>query len=884
MRGRASAGGLCQPGARWSRWLAVTVGVLLGGAWLWPAAAIFAGFGPEEGAGGASAANGSVAERPAIRALPIDGGARIRVDGRLDDDVWRRAQSGYGFREWDPERGGAVTEQTVFKVAYDHDALYFAVACLEEDASRIAKCLSRRDQMSNTDNVSIFIDPYHDLSTGYNFRVNPLGVQDDSYVYNDGNTDSDWDAVWEAETSQDEDGWYAEMRIPFSSIRYRAETPTWGLQVYRYMHTRGEDTAWVVWDRQTPGFVSRFGVLEGMVDIPAPRQLELLPYTVQRATDPAVTGPEEVDRFQNFGLDLKYGVTADMTLNATFQPDFGQVEADPAQLNLSPYETFYQEKRPFFVEGSRFFSHPNFNMFYSRRIGTGDENARIRYAAKLTGKTAGGVSVGALVAGTDVTQEGQTHNFLKQGNCAAHYAIGRFGKEFNDGNQKVNVMQTAVFRDASRDECGDRGSREAYTTGADFQLYFHDRKWGVDGSWVGSVIDPEPLAADPSYRPEKSFGTGGSVNVSKRGGRIRAEAWGSWETGGLDLNDLGFLSAPDEISTGMWVGYTYEPRGDSTLFQQGNLNLNLNGEYLYEPRTGYDLHSGAPVWSYDRWHRGVSTSNINGWFQFRNYCETWFGLAANPEGSQRWDTRRYVTLTDGNQAEIPGGGPLIDEPWTWGGWLGAGTDSRKPMVASMELSYYDDEADNVAYYIAPSLRWNQSSAVYHRLSFVFQDRIDDTQHLANYESPGRGIGGVSYVYGDLHQQIFSMTLRTNLLFSRRTSLEVYAQPYITVGEYRRARELVRPDTYDLRPYEAEGFAVADYDFSYAAANLNAVFRWEYRPGSTLYLVWTHSRSTYDERGYHELGEGFDGGLEPGALFDNEAENVFLVKVSYWLPI
>lgn len=859
-------------------------GLVLVGAWVSTAGAIFAGFAPEESAGEAARqANGALVAQPSILAVALDGADHVRVDGRLDDDVWRRATGACGFRVWDPTRGTDPSEQTVFKVAYDRDAIYFAIACLEQDPARIVKSLNRRDCIQNSDLVSVYIDPYHDHSSGYNFRVTPRGVQQDSYVFNDGDTDADWDAVWQAETSEDVHGWYAEMRIPFSSIRYRPDAPAWGLQVYRYMHGRGEDTAWVVWDRGTPGFVSRFGSLEGISGIPAPRQLEILPYAVCRATDGAVTGPEELATFQNLGLDMKYGVTADLTLNATIQPDFGQVEADPAQLNLSPYETFYQEKRPFFVEGNRFFEHAGFNMFYSRRIGTGDENSRIRYAAKITGKTAADISVAALVAATDITAEGQNHNVLKRGACSSQYLVGRFGKEFNGGNQKVHVMQTAVLRDASRAEYGDRASREAYTSGVDFALLFRDRTWSVEGSAVGSIIAPEPLPASPQTEPGKIYGTGGILDVSKRGGKIRGEAWASWESGKLELNDIGFLSAPDEISTGIWLGHNFELGGDRPLIRRGNLNLNFNREFTYCPRTGYDFHTGEPVWSYRRGHRAMGGGNVNGWWQWRNFCETWFGLSTNPEGSQLHDTRTTVIRSDGSTARIPGGGPLIDEPWTWGGWLGAGTDSRKPIVLSLEMHHYNDEAHNESYYIGPSLRWKQSSAVNHGLSFSYQDRLDDTQHLFNVENPGAGIGGVSYVYGDLHQQIFSLTLRTSLLFSRATSLEIYARPYVTVGDYRRGRELVRPDSYDLRPYAAEDFDIHAHDFSYSALNLNAVFRYEYRPGSTFYVVWTHGRSTYDERGYHQ-GSGFDGDLRPGALFDNEGENVFLVKFSYWIPV
>ncbi|NNE42588.1 MAG: carbohydrate binding family 9 domain-containing protein, partial [Gemmatimonadetes bacterium] len=239
----------------------------------------------------------------------------IRVDGKLDEAVWRDAPASCGFLCWDPDRGRLPSEQTVFKVAYDEQAVYFGVACHENDPGNIASALSRRDQLRDSDQVSIYIDPYLDRTTGYNFRVNPDGVQQDGYLYDDGNRDDDWNAVWEAETHRDEHGWYTEVRIPFSSIRYRpAESMTWGLQIYRFMQRRGEDTSWVVWDKETSGFVSRFGEVTGIEGVRSPRQLEVVPYFVQRTTDPSLEGAE--DRFsnvQNFGADLKYGLTPDLT-------------------------------------------------------------------------------------------------------------------------------------------------------------------------------------------------------------------------------------------------------------------------------------------------------------------------------------------------------------------------------------------------------------------------------------------------------------------------------------------------------------------------------------------------------------------------------------------
>ncbi len=844
-----------------------------------PAASAFHGF-EITGADGMSNAssNGRETPVPSIDALAL-GDASIRIDGKLDDEGWRDAAPGTGFTMWDPDRGALPSEETVFKVVYDEDAIYFGVACLEKDPSKITAKLSRRDRFSNSDIVSIYVDPYNDKTTGYNFKVNPLGVQEDSYMFNDGDRDQDWDAVWQAETYRDEKGWYAEFRIPFSSIRYRkADSMTWGLQVYRYMHGRGEDTAWVTWDRDTRGFISRFGELRGLSGVPAPRQIEIAPYFVQRSMDPSIEpdgadgeNQDRIHNFENIGADLKYGITPDLTLNATIQPDFGQVEADPATLNLSPFETFFSEKRPFFIEGSRFFQHPDFNLFYSRRIGTGDQNTRIRFASKLTGKTVGGVSVAALAAATDLTGDGQAHNLFKSGQRSSRYLVGRFGKEFSGGKNRINVMQTAVLNSGDRAVYGNFLSREAYTTGLDFDLNFHDRVYNVQGSFVGSIVDPEPVDGNPRAG-EKKYGTGGALDIRKLGGRIRGGISGRWEGDRLDINDIGFLSAPDEISSSAWLSYRPNPKGEDRVINRGEFNFNLWKNWLYAGRSGYDAVTGDLVWSYGPGHRQGAGTNVNGWMQWRGFQESWMGIEYYPEGSQRYETR---------------GGPLISEPATFGSWIGGQTDSRRTLVLSIDGNHYRDVELNHSTNASLGARWNQTSAVNHEAQISFRNRIDDTQYLETVnlaERPGGiGIGGRSYVFGKIHQQTLDLTLRTNLLFSRNKSLELYMQPFITTGDYTNARELRTPDSYDLVAYAEPGYRAEDFDFRFVSANLNAVYRWEYRPGSTIYLVWAHSRARFDQR-RHAPGRPFQNGIGAGSLFSNEPENVLMAKVTYWFAL
>jgi hypothetical protein len=817
-------------------------------------------------------ANGRENPVPSIQAAQVNGDP-IKVDGKLDESVWVTAPAGTGFKIWSPNRGELPSEETIFKVAYDDDAVYFAVACLEKDPAKIDSKLARRDRFPNSDLVSVYIDPYLDKTTGYNFKVNPAGVQQDSYMFLDGQRDDDWDAVWQAETSRDEDGWYAEIRIPFSAVRYRkADEMTWGLQVYRYMHGRGEDTAWVTWDQQQSGFISRFGELRGIRNVPSPRQLEILPYVVQRATDPSIQGPgDELDNSTNVGGDLKYGVTADLTLNATIQPDFGQVEADPAELNLSPFETQFTEKRPFFIEGSKFFQHPDFNLFYSRRIGTGDRDARIRYAGKLTGKVAGDVSVAALVASTDLTGRGQSHNLFKSGDRLSRFAVARVGKEFDGGKHGIRLMGTAVQNTGDRATFGDRFSREAYTGGLDYDITFQDRKYRIHGSLVGSIVDPEELEGSPGSGARR-YGTGGNLQLRKQGGKLRSILAARWEHDQLSLNDVGFLSAPDEYAMSYWLGYPYHPNGKSKTFNVAELNFNMYKSWLYAGRAGYDVTTGEEVWRYDSGHRQFMNTNINAWAQFTNYRELWAGIELIPEGSQRYETR---------------GGPLITEPTTFGGWFGGSTDSRKNLVFDFDTNHFRDTAHNHSTNASVGMRWNQSSAMNHQARLAFRNRLDDTQYLETVDlrdrPGGMGIGGLSYVFGDITQRTIDLTLRSSILFSRDKSLDLYVQPFVTVGDYGRIRELARADSYDLVDYAEPGVAASDFDFEYGSVNLNAVYRWEYRPGSTIFLVWTHGRETYDERRFHGSDAGrFDNALGTGSLFDNEPQNAFLIKISYWL--
>ncbi len=841
-------------------------------------AAVLEGFDPSgTGPGYPESASGRSGPKPSLRAHRVAAGP-IEVDGRLDEADWVAAQAGAGFTQFAPNRLGEPCEETVIKVVYDDDAFYVGVACYHLNGEPITTCLSRRDNISNSDRIRVYIDPYHDLTTGYHFRINPDGVKEDYYNYGDLYHDISWDAVWEADTSIDEHGWYAEMRIPFSSVRYReADSMTWGFNVFRYTHNQGQKTGWSNWDRDQSGFMSRSGTLTGIEGIGAPRQLEILPYVVGSVTDPAdesASGADEDrDFYGNFGADIKYGVTADLTLNATIQPDFGQVEADPSELNLSPFETYYDEKRPFFVEGAQFFWHPDNTVFYSRRIGTGSRNSRIRFAGKLTGKVAGDVSTAVMVAATDETEDGQAHNPFKTGDQQAIYAIGRFGKQFNDGNYSFNVMQTGVFRDETT---WDDPTRNGYVSGADFKLLFKDRMYQVTGSFVGSTVDGLPYGSgDAVADPSPSYGTGSRFEVKKAAGDWQAAVTTRHQSDKLDLNDMGYINNPDHYAVQGWVNRDFNSDDEESFFNEASVNVRYYQSWIYADRTVMDPDEPAQeLWSYKSGHDQLKSLDIEGWAGTRACWSFWGGVRLSPEMTDIYATRRDPVSGER--------GPLFTTPASYGAWVGFGTDYREDLSANVEFNWNGDAEDSRGYHTGVGIGWAQNTRMSHDLSLGYNDEHNDAQWYGNFENPGEGIGGVNYVFAELDQRTWDLTLRSSFLFSRDQSLELYLQPYLTVGNYSNARELATPDSYDLEPYAA--CDVSDDDFSYGALNLNMVYRWEYRPGCTLYLVWSHTRSDFDARWLYGDPDEFTNDFSIDPLVRREAENRIMAKLSYWFSI
>src|SRR2546427_5506678 len=423
----------------------------------------------------------------------------VVIDGRDDDEGWREASAITAFREFSPREDGDPRFPTEAKVAYDDHNFYVFIRAFDPHPDSIRKILARRDVRAPTDQLKIVIDSYHDRRTGFEFAVNPAGVKRDYAIYDDNREDDAWDGVWEVATTVDSLGWTAEFRIPLSQLRYaHADTSAFGFAVWRDIQRYTERVSWPVYRQSQSGFASQLGDVTGLVGLPAPRRLEVAPYMVTKNVSvPAGPGFDRSQRL-TAGADLKYGVTSNLTLDATVNPDFGQVEADPAVLNLTAFETFFQERRPFFVAGTGVFrfdvncSQVNCNsegLFYSRRVGRaphltdlyGDASSptgtTIMGAGKLTGRLAGGLNLGVL-EGVTAREMGPQDRTIEP---LTNYAVVRAFQDLRHGESGVGVIATAV--DRNLDVWTDPYLRQsAYAGAVDFRHRFPGGRYQLSGS------------------------------------------------------------------------------------------------------------------------------------------------------------------------------------------------------------------------------------------------------------------------------------------------------------------------------------------------------------------------------------------------------------------
>lgn len=852
----------------------------------------------------------AAAARRVAQAVRIQGSPPV-IDGDVSDAAWQAAPILDGFVQYEPLEGAPPSQRTELRVLYTDDALFVAAWMYDSAPDSVVAQLTRRDQGSHSDRILISIDSYFDRRTAFDFALNPVGVKLDLYRSDDTNEDSGWDAVWDGAARRTEWGWSAEFRIPLSQLRFAGdgEPMTWGFNAMRTIARSNERSVWAPLSRQLPGVVSRFGDLEGLEGLKAPRRMELIPYTVARGSriggDPENPLWRKGQTGLEVGGDLRYGITGNMTLNLTVNPDFGQVEADPSQVNLTAFETFLPERRPFFVEGANIFNvrlaqgdgdGSAESLFYSRRIGRApqgrvdpqggwsDQSAQTRILAawKLSGKTEGGRSIGILHAVTGEERAdvftGAGERFQRTVEPFTNYGMFRAQQDFREGRSAVGIVATATNRET--ESAHDLQLRTgAYTAGVDARHRWANDRYQVAGSFITSHIRgseeaillaqtaparyfQRPDATHTTLDPTLTSLTGWSamLDVGKMGGgHWRWAGGGRVRSPGFETNDLGFMQETDFASPFIWVGYRETVPG--SVFQNWGLNLN-----------------GWTGWTFGGERTNLG-GNINGHATLLNFWNVYGGINRDAGGDSPGMLR---------------GGPLFRREKGVNGWGGINSDSRKQVQVNWNNNWsVRRESDSWNYNTNLNLRWRPSGRATLSAGPFLTVREDDRQWVTRVTTGDEP----HYLFGRLDQTTVGLTARMDMAFTPDLTLQVYAQPFLASGRYSEFKKVTDPlgaryrdrfEWLDASPRQEGTRWAADLngdgtpeswrnpDFNTRQFRSNVVLRWEYRPGSTLFLVWAQTRDHFDTNGEFRLGDGMD------ALFGRRPDNVFMVKASYWL--
>ena len=851
------------------------------------------------------------AESPPKRAVAVrvsDGA--IRLDGRLDDSAWRSAPVMSEFTQKEPNQGEPATQRMEVRFVYDSDAVYVGARMFASDPSMIQAPLGRRDVLgSQAEHFFISLDPYHDRRTAYTFGVSASGVRmDRSYSRDDEESfDAGFDPVWEAKTSIDQQGWTAEFWIPFSQLRFNSQPDQlWGLNVGRFTPTLEEEVYWVVIPRTDRAWASRFGVLQGISGVRSGHRIELLPVIVGSSTFNANRDPRNpFDDGRNLrgrvGADFKMGIGPNLTLDATFNPDFGQVEADPAEVNLTAFATRFPERRPFFLEGARLLTTPNQSkFFYSRRIGTrptgpasGDyvdypDTATILAAGKLTGRLPSATSIGVLgaVTGDEFARTADAATLaIRKVRVAptATYAIGRVQQEFGRLGSTVSAQIATMHRTFSAaDPLASLLPRNALTYGADTLLRFKGGEYELTWAGLGTLVDGEAKAIEvlqraPEHylqRPDKNYALLDPTRTSISGytqttnfSRVSGRHWlysisMVYDTVSFDGNQLGIMQGADGIQPS--ANITYRETRPSRFFRAYSIRLLQQNEWNrgWNRQTGSVGSTLSVTWP-NFWSSSVTVSRL-----FRTHD---------------WKLTR--------------GGPVMTTPHGWSTTVNIGNSPTSQTRWTGSVAASDNELGGVlrrvsgTFAFRPGPRWQLSVAPYY-------ERLVDTQQYVSTLNGGRPVTyNQRYVFAYIDRSTLSSELRMGFTLKPDLNLDVYAEPFAASGRYYDYGELFAPSSIDRIIYGRAGtnlailpngdrtitdgasiFTLQNRDFNVRSFQSNVVLRWEWRPGSTMYAVWQQNRDARDPIGTRvSLGDVFRSVRAPG-------NNIFLIKTSFWVPV
>lgn len=859
--------------------------------------------------------NGKIRRQYITEAL---GTEQIKLDGVPDEVAWDYVEWASDFTEFSPDDGTSPLQQSSFKVLHDDKYLYVAYRAHDSSPDSIVARLGRRDQFTG-DWMEVNLDSYHDLRTAFSFTLSVSGLKSDEFISNDGdNWDSNWNPIWDGAAKIDSLGWTGELRIPFSQLRYgNQENPVWGMQIKRRIFRKEERSTWQHIPQTANGWVSQFGELHGLTNLPTSKQVELAPYILaQTERFEKQEGNPFLDGTSNklsAGIDGKLSVTRDMILDFTINPDFGQVEADPGAVRLDGYEVFFEERRPFFMESRNLFDYrltgsyaggdyDSDLLFYSRRIGGAPHGSpalgnnefadiptftSIKGAAKFSGKTKNGLSIGILESITDPEMADIASGDDRREELVeplTNYFVGRLSKDFHQGKTILGGIVTSVNRRKGLDEL----HQNAYSGAFDFEHLWNNKWWQLKVNLIVSHVEGTPESifrtqtgfvhllqrTDADYlelNPDRTSltGTGGTLKIGKYGGQpnknggyYKFETGVTWRSPLLELNDIGFLSASDEINHFAWGSYNIQQPFSS--FNNALFNYNhwarwdFGGRFLYSA-----FNANAHTWFKNNWRIGV-------------------GFTYNP-------------LEISNNALR--GSTALRKPPGFGYDAYVQSDSRKKVTLNVSFSSGAAHEKAVKFVgMNAGLQFQPINALQFSISPGYsrlERRQDQFVDHADYNGQTRSITA------KVNQRNFNLSTRLNYYIRPNLSLQYYGQPFIFRAIYQNYAYVQNPlgktigerfHVYTPQEISITGHHAsidenkdgqADYSFSLPDFNFiqfrsNLVLRWEYVAGSEFFLVWSQG---IIPNAFGDLDTPLVTSLLDN-VFDQQPHNIFLVKFSY----
>jgi hypothetical protein len=826
------------------------------------------------------------------------------IDGKLNDPCWKAAEWSGNYTQWIPNEGAQPSQPTQLKILYDDKNIYVAIRAIDKEPKKIIRKAARRDEFAG-DMVGVCFDSYHDRRTGFEFDVSAAGQKIDLLITNPMNADNNWNAVWYVKTSNEDSAWTAEFRIPLSQLRYSNDSlQVWGLHSWRWIDRLQQECDWEPQSSKGPGMLYLFGELHGIHGLPKSRRFEIMPYSVGKLS---TFKKEDDNPFANTGrrwsgkagLDAKIGLTSNLTIDLTVNPDFGQVESDPSVMNLSAFETFYEEKRPFFLEGRNIFNFDfdNSSLFYSRRIGhvslfypTLNDNEFIKYpdnttilgAAKMSGKTARGFSIGVLQSLT-ANEHASIDSLGKRKRVnvepLTNYALVRVQQDYKQGNTVLGGIFTSTNR-FIKTPALDFMNRNAYTGGIDLLHQWHDKEYYLEAKLVGSnirgnkeaMIDLQRSSARYYQRPDARHlhfdstanmlsGSGGSIKIGKGSkGLLRYSTEFTWRSPGFDLNDMGYMQMADVIKQKNSVYYFVNK--PVSIFRTYNASL-----------------SETNNWDFGM--RYLSSSvNLGIYLEFLN---KWAFNASCGYTPQSLDIR---ILRGGSAMLIPS---LLNQN------VYMRTDPSRRLFFELSSELNSSGYNSARYYsIQPGIRYTPVTTLKLSASFNYSRSRNDLQYITTAANGN----DVQYILGRIKQHTMAITFRVDYNITPEISIQYYGSPFATVGKYSDFKRVIDPraskyynrfaqveptlngNTYNVAESNnaSNEFEFPNPNFDFSQFRSNLVFRWEYRAGSQVNFVWSQDRTSFVQPGSQTLSNGISSLRE---IFPN---NIFLIKFNYWFSI